>query len=300
MTCFSPLHGWRSRERTENGKRKVVFRHADGFRDRRLSVPCGSCAGCLLERAGQWAVRCAHEASLWPVNSFVTLTYDSEHVPRVRGSNGHAYFTLRPQDVVAFLKALRRARAPQRLRFFQCGEYGELGRPHHHLLLFNCGFPDATLWRTSSTGLPLFRSAELEKLWSFGHSSVGSVTRESAGYTARYTLKKVGSSVVHGVQPYVTMSRAMGIGKEWFRRFHGDVTAYDAIVHRGGKKSRPPRYYDELLDKMNPSLHRRLKSRRIRAAVSDYQDFLDGKPSQLAKAEVARRRVADFLKRSVE
>ena len=49
--------------------------------DGKLTLPCGNCIGCRLERSRQWAVRCMHEASLYEDNCFLTLTYSPEFLP---------------------------------------------------------------------------------------------------------------------------------------------------------------------------------------------------------------------------
>ena len=74
-----------------------------------------------------------HEASMHMFNSFVTLTYDDDHLPEYNSLN-YKHF----QD---FMKRLRKSH--NRVRFYMCGEYGEdFSRPHYHALLFNCFFPD--------------------------------------------------------------------------------------------------------------------------------------------------------------
>ena len=45
--------------------------------------------------------------------------------------------------------------------------------------MFNFDFPDKKLWRVNN-GVPLYRSAELEKLWPYGYCTVGEVTFESS------------------------------------------------------------------------------------------------------------------------
>ena len=81
MPCYSPLTGYVSREPSKNGKFPIVFDPKKGWIDRSVTVPCGQCIGCLLERSRQWAMRCSHEASLYDENCFITLTYDDEHLP---------------------------------------------------------------------------------------------------------------------------------------------------------------------------------------------------------------------------
>jgi len=147
-----------------------------------------------------------HEASLHERNCFITLTYDDAHLP-VGGS-------LVPEHFVLFMKRLR-FKYGDGIRFFHCGEYGErLGRPHHHCLLFNHDFSDKVVLRGSGVS-QLFSSVELDGLWPYGFSSIGTCTFQSAGYIARYTLKKVkGPGAVYHykgrVPEYLTMSRRPG------------------------------------------------------------------------------------------
>ena len=63
------------------------------------------------------------EASRYSSNCFVTLTYDEDHLPLDR--------SVSRREVQLFMKRLRKAISPLRVRFFACGEYGErFGRPH--------------------------------------------------------------------------------------------------------------------------------------------------------------------------
>ena len=129
MACYQPLKGYYSKSRNPNGKRNVVFNPQMGYRDRPVTVPCGQCIGCRLERSRQWAIRCYHEASMYERNSFVTLTYDDESLPL----GGTLVF----RDFQLFMKRLRKQYGAG-IRFYACGEYGEkFGRPHYHVCLFN-------------------------------------------------------------------------------------------------------------------------------------------------------------------
>ena len=116
MPCYHPIPGYRAKSTNPSGKRSIVFNLSEGFKNFAVSVPCGRCIGCRLERARQWSIRCIHEASLYEANCFVTLTYDDDNLP-LDGS-------LRPRDMVLFLKRLRKRFGPG-IRFFQCGEYGD-------------------------------------------------------------------------------------------------------------------------------------------------------------------------------
>lgn len=165
-----------------------------------------------------------------------------------------------------------------KIRFFQCGEYGEkLSRPHHHVCLFNFNFKDRKIWKTKR-GIPLYRSKDLEQLWTNGWSSVGDVTFESAAYVARYVMKKkngpmmldhyfsiekeTGLILTEKIPEYITMSRRPGIGKNWLQKFKSDVYPSDEIVVRHKFKMKPPRYYDNIYDLENPQEFKKIKARR--------------------------------------
>lgn len=270
MSCFAPLTGYRSRSVNASGKRSIVFSVREGFVDLPVSVPCGQCDGCRLERSRQWAVRCLHEASLYERNCFITLTYADVHLP----SDG----SLDKSAFQKFMKRLRKRFPAERIRYYHCGEYGELyGRPHYHACLFNFDFPDKALW-TMRKGLPAWRSAVLEELWPFGNSEIGSVTFESAAYVARYIMKKVlgDSADAHyrrlcletgelmPVEPeYTTMSRRPGIGQPWLEKYMADVYPADSVLVRG-KLCKPPRYYDGKYEVVDAAGARRVALKRER------------------------------------
>ena len=81
MPCYHPIQAWRSRYVNSNGKYNVVFNIQSADTSAPLTIPCGRCIGCRLERSRQWAMRCVHEAEMHDENVFVTLTYDDDHLP---------------------------------------------------------------------------------------------------------------------------------------------------------------------------------------------------------------------------
>jgi len=268
MPCFCPLKGWSS---TANPA-AITFNKAQGYSDRPRTVPCGQCVGCRLERSRQWAIRCHHEASLHENNSFITLTFNNEHLPRDRSLNVRTF--------QLFMKRLRitiRRKTGQRLRFYGCGEYGDhLGRPHYHACIFGYDFPDKQVWE-KHRGETLYRSAELEKLWPYGYSSIGSVTFRSAAYVARYIMKKRNGpqsaghyefvddyGVVYQRKPeFTTMSRQPGVGAKWLEKYASDVYPDDFVIING-KRMRPPRYYDQNFELLDPLEMQKIKWTRKR------------------------------------
>lgn len=244
MVCYRPITGYRSRELTANGKRSIVFNPRDGYVDLPVTIPCGQCIGCRLERSRQWAMRCVNEASLYNDNCFITLTYNDDNLP--------ADLSLDKTHFQKFMKRLRK-KYGNNIRYLHCGEYGTLNaRPHYHACIFNFDFPDKKLWSVRS-GVSLYRSDSLEQLWPYGFATVGEVTFESAAYVARYVLKKVTGDAAedhyNGRQPeYITMSRRPGIGREWLTKYVDDVYNNDKLVIRNDLICRPPKYYDYIYD----------------------------------------------------
>lgn len=272
MGCYHPIPAYQS------GPGAVPVLHPPiGFES--LTLPCGSCLGCRTTRALHWARRCVHEAGEWDDNCFVTLTYADEFLP----SGGQ----LVPSDLQLFMKRLRKSVAPRRVRFFGCGEYGERNaRPHYHVLLFNCDFPDKFL-----VGKDLFESPSLAALWPQGRSVVGSLSAASANYVAQYSLKKLSTVacdadgvVRHPV--FLRMSLKPGIGSGWLSRFRADLQ-HGYLVADGHRQS-IPRAYKARLSILDPQLLELLDYRAFLFRSSFHTDKCS--PDRLAAAEVIHER----------
>lgn len=272
MACYSPIQAWPG-PLNRNGKRPLVFKRPRDFAVKEVWTPCNLCIGCQLERGRQWAMRCMDEARMWPVNSFITLTYDDEHLP----ADGN--LSVRVWQL--FMKKLRK-HCSEEIRFLMCGEYGpKFGRPHYHALIFNWEFPDRELHCVSPSGEKVFRSEVLRKIWGNGYVSVGDVTFGSAAYVARYALKKVGgvSSSDHYVDErtgelrapeFRLMSRRPGLGRAFYEKFKLDMFPLDYRII-DGVKTVPARYYGSLYERENPADFQRIKLERVaRASRGEY------------------------------
>ena len=91
-----------------------------------------------------------HERKSHEFNSFITLTFDDEHMPADRSLNYR-------RDFQPFIKRMRRRMG--QLRFFMCGEYGDDNfRPHYHACIFGMDFYDKKPWKKTSSGFQIFRS----------------------------------------------------------------------------------------------------------------------------------------------
>lgn len=296
MPCYSPLDAYQCYDGS------VVFVNNLRRHDirRTMQLPCGQCIGCKLERSRQWAVRCMHEASMHQHNAFITLTYDDAHIPP-RGQLNHTEYQ-------KFMRRLRKNIAPKQVRFFMCGEYGELnGRPHYHAALFGHDFNDKLYWMKSPSGQRLYRSATLERLWPYGHSTTADVTFESAAYIARYCTKKITGDAANThykrtdsegeyqlTPEYGKMSLKPGIGATWYDKYKNDVYPHDYVI-TNSKECKPPKYYDILQKRENPdNMEDITHARETRAR----EKYLDNTPERLKAKETVQKAKSEFLKRN--
>lgn len=262
MACYSPLKA----HRLPGGS--ITF--APGGSDFSLELPCGQCLGCRLQRSREWSIRMLHETKSHVENCFITLTYDDEHLPQNN--------SISKAEVQKFIKRLRK-NTGCKFRYYAVGEYGDKNnRPHYHALLF--GFsPSDKKYHSGADGYKIYKSETISKAWQGrGLVSVGNATLESAAYCARYCLKKITgvNAEVHykGREPeFALMSRRPGIGKDYFDKYGQQIykVKKDYIVVNG-KKTRPPKYYDKLVEKIDPLLLRGVKTDRTKMAYSD-SDF---------------------------
>ena len=236
-----------------------------------VQVPCGHCIGCRLDYSRQWANRCYLESLGSNHTYFITLTYDDDNLPI--GKFGNA--TLVPEDLKKFLKDLRAYYKYHfnidNIRFFGCGEYGDLSlRPHYHLIMFNLPIPDLTsdfkymedgqeiITQHVQNGYIYYYSDIIHKIWNKGNILIGEATWQAMAYVARYVTKKINGNdgdvyEALGIESvFVRMSRMPGLGESYFREHYKDIYGNDNVIIFNGKNSiasQPPRYFDKLVDK---------------------------------------------------
>lgn len=302
MPCYKPVRGWQSTVPNANGKYPVYF-SPSLTAAKAVDLPCGQCIGCRLERSRQWAVRINHEAQMYEQNCFITLTYNNENLPH-DGSLNKRHFQL-------FMKRVRKHFRGRKIRYFQCGEYGEnLSRPHYHACMFNLEFADKEYW-SERNGYKYYRSPLLEKLWGKGMCIIGDLTFESAAYVARYCVKKVTGKPAKkhyqvfntetgerfDIEPeYVTMSRRPGIGKPWLDRFKKEVYPADEVISRG-HPAKPPRFYDKEIEKLEADTMAAVKEERRKFAWLHKEDSTD---KRLKQREAVKQAQTGQLRRNLE
>lgn len=172
-----------------------------------LPFGCGQCLPCRINRRRVWTHRIMLESYKHQASCFVTLTYAPEHLP-----DGQS---LVPRDTQLWLKRLRKLNAPNVIRYFVVGEYGdETQRPHYHAAVFGLAAQPCAICRHQ------YRRANCDCLlahsWGLGHVLVGDLTSDSAQYIAGYVTKKMTSfkdERLQGRHPeFSRMSLRPGIG----------------------------------------------------------------------------------------
>lgn len=306
MACTSPRDAWRPAPGAES--RRLVFSPGRGSVDRPLRVPCGTCIACRLAKGREWAVRSVHEAAMHDESWFATFTYSDAHLPDD--------FSVHIREMQLLHKRIRQELGS--FRFLTCGEYGEQGyRPHYHTLFFGLHLPDVELVGRSPGGDLLYGSAILSRLWGKGLVRLGHVTFKSAGYVARYTVKKVNGSMAEShyrrinpatgelvtVRPeFIVMSRMPGLGMPWFEKYKSDCFPADFVIVDGRKMPVPSAYLRQLPELEQFAILARRRARGEAAAQREAEAHAAagyGQARLLTKQQLQELR-ADRLARALE
>lgn len=184
-----------------------------------VSVGCGQCLPCRINRRRQWTARILLETYCYPNSCFVTLTYDPQWVPK--DSEGRD--VLCRADLQLWLKRFRKKFG--KCRFFGVGEYGkQTHRPHYHVVLF---------------GVPVEAGPLIQQTWGMGFTSASEMLVQRAHYVAGYTTKKmvVDDEWLDGRPPeFARMSLKPGIGApalKWLVDRHKSTKGQIAVELKG-------------------------------------------------------------------
>ncbi len=291
MPCYTPLSGYK-----DYNSGGLTFDRNKG--SQALEVACGQCLGCRVDYTLMWSIRIAHEASMHNDNygnAWATLTYrDPGSATDEQYKQGH-YIpdkqSLTPSHVQKFIRSLRKANQDHKIRYFYCGEYGELGRPHYHICIFNHSFNDQYLWQDDQ-GVYTYTSAELEKHWPYGFTTCSELTLQNASYTAGYCFKKITgkraddhylrcdeNGEAYWLLPeYVRMStgrgKPSGIGASFYEKFTSDIFPSDTSPVPGSKEQQlVPRYYQNILAEQDPAMLEAVQATRQEFITTHADDF---------------------------
>lgn len=252
-------------------------------------VPCGKCPNCLKTRASQWSFRLMQQLKVCSSAYFITLTYDSTHIPITR--NG--YKSIRKDDLQKFFKRLRTYHDREDggnnipIKYYAVGEYGgTLKRPHYHIILFNAKLKlISKAWTSPETGKMM------------GHIHYGNeegVCAKSVGYTLKYISKPYKNFRLNDdrEKPFSVMSKGIGLNyltPEMVAWHHADLEARMYCNLPGGKKCSMPRYYKERIYS-EAQRERISKAARVRFAEKILDDLLKFSGGNRYDVEMRARR----------
>ncbi len=215
------------------------------LRGKKLMIPCGKCAYCMMQYSNQWAHRCSLEAKQYKENYFITLTYDNENLPRQKKINDHTgeieeYNSLNKEHLKKFIKGIRnyyyRKYKHTGIKFLACGEYGEKGgRPHYHLIMFNLPMEDLKPKFINKKGEQYWTSETIENIWKKGLTIATEYSWNTGEYIARYLSKRADTNWDANyykdrrlVKEYITMSN--GIGKKYLEENKEEILDNDKVM----------------------------------------------------------------------
>lgn len=220
-----------------------------------------------------WTLRCLYELSNWNNATFLTLTYDDEHLPADNG--------LHPEDLRNFWKRLRKkmfengmytinddGKKVVNLKYYACGEYGDAekkywspgsknphGRPHYHAIVYGIDpYQDKELIKSCWTICDPLR---------FDNGGIAPVCREDIAYVCGYVQKKLTGDVgadTYGeaCRPFSRVSHGMGLN---FALDNKDRLISNGFTYLNGKKIGIPRYFREKFDVTQEELKHKEKNK---------------------------------------
>lgn len=225
MNCISPL--------SIRVKRHSYYTYFEHYK-----VPCGHCLNCMISK--QSALEFLAKKELYDVYrtgrgaSFITLTYDDEHIPR----NDDNLVTLRKHDVQCWLKNVRRQMEYHNkkipFKYIMCGEYGDdFGRPHYHIVFL--GLTDAQVVDYS------------RKLWKNGLCDIGVLGQGGLRYICKYMTKQNPSKDVKDMRKALNVENpfichSFGLGKKWIQENCEKIADNDFQFEINGKTQFFPKY----------------------------------------------------------
>lgn len=213
------------------------------------TVPCGKCFQCVAQRRKGWTFRLTQQAKDCTSCCFITLTYDNENIPYTRDGVP----TLAKAELQKFIRKLRKQTGIQGIKFYACGEYGDVTqRPHYHAIFYNLpielakpNYDDQTMDTASPMG----------KIWGKGNTLTTTGNESTFAYVAGYCNKKIKpqhtvydgetGEIFEREEEFSLMSKKLGINfctSEMKQYLKNNLQGY---VHLNGYLQSLPRYFKE-------------------------------------------------------
>lgn len=263
-------------------------------------VGCGKCYNCRIKRITGWSFRIQEELKVSNTAYFITLTYDTHHVPII---GGRYPMTLQKTDLQAFFKRLRyydsefktnyhpKAKKwdePKKIKYYACGEYGgKKNRPHYHLILFNV-IDINSIYKAWSTAI-------VERGITVGFHPFGiididdDVNATNIEYVLKYICKEdkgIGKSKNDFRNTEFSLM-SKGLGKDWItidiETFYNRRLDIAYIIREDGVKIAMPKYYSNKMYNENtkedriPYIKRGIEERELKNKMSDYEKVIQAR-----------------------
>lgn len=240
-------------EYTFKGKKKLLpYRISDT--DEEITISCGRCSACRINKSREWALRCVAESKCHSENYFLTLTIDDDHL---EDNNGSGIPSCHIKDMQSWIKDVREWQRTEYgitgQKILYCSEYGDRSeRPHYHCCFFGLHLDDLRPWTKSGNNW-LYRSDKLESKWKKGQIMIGDVSAESAQYVAKYTMKNTDANKFfydkfQMERPALRMSRRPGIGLNYFKDHMEQIMKDGGIYINGSLVPIPSSWKDKAKD----------------------------------------------------
>lgn len=216
-----------------------------------VSVPCGKCPKCTARRTSAWSFRLMQEEKISESAHFITLTYDTDHVPITPSG----FTSLRKKDCQDFFKRLRKnpLNIQNKIKYYLAAEYGSnTRRPHYHAIIFNVAIQT------------------IQAAWQQGDIHYGTVSAASVGYCLKY-INKGRTVPLHKnddrAPEFSLMSKGLGenyLTPQMVKWHKNDKQARMYCNLKDGKKIAMPRYYK---DKIYSDIDRKVIAAKAKIAM---------------------------------
>lgn len=206
-----------------------------------IKIDCRHCLNCLIKRTSQIEFLAQRELVENYMSgksaSFVTLTYDDDHLPRTKDG----FITLERSHVQKFIKNMRRQmeyhKAVITFKYLYCGEYGDgshtnpngtsTARSHYHLIFIGLS-PDQVKVFT-------------RKLWKYGLCDIGPLSAGGLRYICKYMTKASPTKEVKALREAAEVQNpffyhSVGIGKSWIDKHLHDIVKDGFTFYSNGQK----------------------------------------------------------------
>lgn len=244
-----------------------------------IPFSCGKCPACKSRRTQQWIQRIQHEFAVSTSAYFITLTYDTDHVPisrngfmtlgriskRKRDKGKYVY-----SDWQDFMRRLRKSQSTK-IRYYACGEYGEQRRrPHWHAILFNVESPHLIIQAWKVDGVQIGK-VDID----------ADVNNRNIAYVASY-VNKGGVVPEHANDDRLPEKSFMskGIGRDYatnprIRNYHQADYLNRNYLAEGDKKVPMPKYYRQLIftERMQAEQRRFINEQQMQDELDKRESF---------------------------